>query len=111
MPDTVTDQDVKQARKRVDKLHEAIAEERAKLAASAVNNENAVRVAALMTEEQRLEAELNALRQANATQGEAVAAAVTSTVAGGLQGQPAAIVPPPPPPPSADAEPDEDKEG
>lgn len=94
MADTVTDKDVEQARKRVDRLHEQIAEEQAKLYDNARNAENTVRVAQLETEEDRLKRELDALRGQNkaTTQRSAVRNVIEDVRAGSGEGEPADIV-------------------
>lgn len=65
MTDTVSDEDVLEAREYVDTLREQIADEKAKASATASENNNAVRKASLDNEAQNLERELAALREAN----------------------------------------------
>lgn len=59
----VTDKQVEQARSKVDRLNEQIAELQAKASADIRSQENAVRVARLDAEAERLQAELEALRR------------------------------------------------
>lgn len=54
--------EVEAARKRVDKLNEQIAAEKAKASQAVAENEDAVRAAALNAEADRLEAELAAIK-------------------------------------------------
>ena len=94
MAETVTDRDVVKARERVDRLNQAIADERAKAYAQSKEGENAVRKAQLDVEAERLERELEALR--SATKPAVVRTNVDDTVsavrAGDVEGQPADIV-------------------
>lgn len=62
---TTTDKQVEQARDRVDKLNEQVAAQKAALATNATNGVNDLRIAQLGAEEDRLKAELEALKEAN----------------------------------------------
>jgi hypothetical protein len=61
----VTDKDVAAARKKVDKLNEQIAEEESKLVSNVASTENVVRKAQLDTEAERLQRQLDALKESN----------------------------------------------
>lgn len=63
MSENVTDEDVEQARKRVDSLREQVNTERQKRAANAKSSENALRKSRLDAEAEKFEAELKALRE------------------------------------------------
>jgi hypothetical protein len=61
----VTDKQVEQNRAKLDKLNQQIAEEKLKLAQKESSSENVVRQSVIENEQERLEAELEALKQAN----------------------------------------------
>ncbi len=65
MAETVSDRDVEQARNRVEKLREQIAEEKSKASVIANEGANAVRIAGLEREESDLKVELAKLKEAN----------------------------------------------
>jgi len=65
MTDQVTNEEVDQARARVDRLRDAIAAEKSRASAQATSNANVVRKATLDAEGDSLERELAALQEAN----------------------------------------------
>ncbi len=77
MTDMVTDEQVEEVRQRVDMLREEVQAEKAKASAIAQANNNVVRKTTLQVQEAALQAELNALREANNP--ENVQAALDST--------------------------------
>lgn len=82
-----TEKDVQQARKRVDKLNEQLAAERAKGAARIADADNAIRLARLEAEEARLEEELAAAKEVNSAAAvkESVAQTVEQIETGGVE--------------------------
>jgi hypothetical protein len=94
MAETVTDDEVAQARARVEDLRDQIADEKNKIAATLVNDENAYRMASLDAEATRLEAELAAIRDANSPEArEATVGQVTEQVAATAAPQPVVTTP------------------
>jgi hypothetical protein len=65
MAESVSDKEVQESRNRVDKLNAQIAEEKAKAAARVTDSENAIRKAQLDTEADRLQGQLDALKESN----------------------------------------------
>jgi len=82
---SVTDKQVEQARAKVDKLNEQIAQVRDEASADMRSRENEVRVARLDAEAERLTAELNALRAQ--AKGSTLNETVTDTVEDVREGQ------------------------
>lgn len=77
--------EVAAARKRVDSLRAKVLDERAKTTVVAAQNEDTVRLAALTSEETRLQAELDALKSVNSktAQNETVKPLVEQVAEGG----------------------------
>jgi hypothetical protein len=111
MSDTVSDEEVQEAREYVDTLRDKIAEEKNRASVIASDNENAVRKAALDNEAENLERELAALQAANdpATV-QAQIETLTSQVDASNEPQVVDTTPPPPPPLPTDDGPAADDE-
>lgn len=74
----VTDKQLESQRARVDKLREQIDAEKMKASASVTNSDNALRMAQLENEEDRLKMELESLRTTNKEAGKVVDQAISS---------------------------------